>query len=130
MLLSLILIGCSTTPTTSSKTDGPQLRVTIANIPPDYNGKLGWLVIDTGSSRDAPTVAWAMGNINNGSLSLNILDWKTDKPYNKTGNYFLTFIIYEDFAAAGTKQSLWDGIIMSKDIGEDTYIELSEFTKV
>ena len=132
LTLSLALTGCGTAPAAGSQNSGPQLRITITGISSEFNGKLGWIQLDTGSSRNDPTVAWAMGNIGNGSTTFNVLDWNTDKPYSKTGDYFVTFFIWEDLDAAGARgvEALWQGIIMSKNIGEITSIELSEFTKL
>ena len=135
LVFCLVLAGCGTAPAAnsqSSQSAGPQLKVTVAGIPSEYNGKLGWIQMDTGSSRNDPTVAWAMGNISNGSITFNILDWTTDRAYNRTGNYYISFFVWEDIDAAGARgvDALWTGIIMSKDIGETTTIELSEFTKM
>jgi hypothetical protein len=130
LTLSLGLAGCSTTYAANPQNADLQLRIAITGIPPEYNGKLGWLQMDTGSSHNDPTVAWAMGNASNGSITFNILDWKTDRSYNKTGNYFVMFLVWEDLDVARAKgtESLWQGMIMSKDIGEITSIEFSEFT--
>jgi hypothetical protein len=131
LALSMVLIGCGSSPAAKSQNSGPQLRTTITGIPPEYNAKLGWIQMDTGSNRNDPTVAWAMGNISNSSITFNILDWVTDKSYNKTGNYFVTFFVWEDLDAASAQgvEPLFLGIIMSKDIGEVASIEFSEFTK-
>jgi hypothetical protein len=121
--------GCGTT---SGSKNGPQLRTTITGIPSEYNGKLGWITFDTGSSRNDPTVAWAMGTISNGSVTFNMLDQKTDQPYNKTGNYFVMFLVWEDLDAARAPgvDSLYTGIIMSRGIGETNSIGFSELTKM
>ena len=133
LTLILVLTGCvTTTPATSPQNAGPQLKITVTGIPPEYNGKLGWIQLDTGSSDDDPSVAWAMGNINSASITFNILDWDTDQPYNKNGNYYVTFFLWEDIDAASAQgvEALWQGIIVSKDIGERTSIEFSEFIKI
>ena len=129
LVLSLALVGCGTT---GSQSTGPQLTVTITGIPAEYNGKFGWLSFDTGSTRNDPTVAYAMGTVNNGSITFNMLDQKTDRPYNKTGNYFVMFLIWEnmDAARAPGVDALWTGIIMSKSIGETASLNISEFTKM
>ena len=113
MALGLAFTGCATTPTAGSQgaagspsaagsqSAGPQLRVTVTGIPAEYVGKLGWLQMDTGPTRNDPTVTWAMGNISSGSLTLSMLDWTTDQPYNRTGNYYVSFFIWEDLDAAG-----------------------------
>ena len=129
LAISLVLTSCGSAPAASAQSTGPQLRVTISGIPQEYAGKFGFITMDTGSSRNDPTVAWAMGNIGSGSITFNILDWVTDKAYNKTGNYYLAFLIYEDMDAVGGDQ-LWMGIIMSKDIGEATSIDFTEFVKM
>jgi hypothetical protein len=131
LALGMVLIGCGTAPA-SSKKAGAQLKATITGIPPEYNGKLGWISMDTGSSKNDPTVAWAMGTVSNGSLTFNILDQKTDKPYSKSGNYFVTFFVWENLDAASTRgvDALYTGIIMSKAFGENTSIKFSEFTKM
>jgi hypothetical protein len=110
--------------------DGPQLKITITGIFADYNGMLGWISMDTGSAKTDPTVAWATGTISDGSITFNILDMKTDQPYNKTGNYFITFFVFENLDSAINGETLWEGFIMSKNIGEITSIGLSEFTKL
>ncbi|MDR0320108.1 MAG: hypothetical protein LBI28_01260 [Treponema sp.] len=127
LALSMALLGCVTT-----GSQGPQLSVTVTGIPAEYNGKLGWVLMDTGPSRNDPTVAWAMGTISNGSITFNILDWKTDKPYNKTGNYFVTYFVWEslDAVRAPGVDALYTGIIMSKAFGETTSVGFSEFTKM
>jgi hypothetical protein len=137
LALSMVLVGCGSSPAASSQapatsvqSTGPQLRTTVTGIPDEHNGKLGMITFSAGSSRNDPTLAWAMGTISNSSTTLNILDWVTDQPYNKTGNYFVTFFVYEDIDAAAAGQTLWQGIIMSKDIGEVNSIEFSEFTKM
>jgi hypothetical protein len=136
LALSLVLIGCGTTSGSSSgsgsQSSGAQLSVTVTGIPTEYNGKLAWIQMDTGSTRNDPTVAWAMGNVSNGSITLGILDWTTDKPYSKTGNYFVAFFIWEDIDAARARgvEPLSQGIIMSKDIGASASIAFSEFTKM
>jgi predicted small secreted protein len=132
LALGMVLIGCGTTSAAGSKKSGSQLKVTISGIPQEYNGKLGWIQLDTGSSRSDKSVAWAMGNVSNGSITFNILDWVTNKSYNKPGNYFVTFFVWKDIDAARAKgtEPLWQGIIMSKDIRETTSITLSEFTKM
>jgi predicted small secreted protein len=130
LALSFVLTGCGTT--SGSKNAGTQLRTTITGIPSEYNGKLGWITFDTGSSRNDPTVAWAMGNISNGSVTFNMLDQKTDRPYSKTGNYFVMFLVWENLDAARARgvDSLYTGIIMSRGIGETNSINFSEFTKM
>ena len=132
LTLNLVLTSCGTTSVAGSKNASPQLRIAINGIPSEYNGKFGWIQMDTGSSRNDPTVAWAMGNINNLSITFNILDWVTDQPYNKTGNYFITFFVWDDLDAARAQgvQPLWQGFIISKDIGEITSIDFSEFTRL
>jgi hypothetical protein len=131
LALSLVLTGCLSAPPARSQSTGPQLRVTVTGIPSQYNGRLGWIQMDTGSTRNDPTVAWAMGNISNGSVTFNILDWTTDRSYNRTGNYFIAFFVWEDLDAARARgvEALWQGVIMSRDIGEVTSIEFSEFTR-
>jgi hypothetical protein len=61
-----------------------------------------------------------------------MLDQKTDQPYNKPGNYFVMFLVWEDLDAASARgvDSLYTGIIMSKGIGETTSIDFSELTKM
>jgi hypothetical protein len=130
LALGLVLAGCGSAP--GSKSSGAQLKATITGIPSEYNGKLGWISMDTGSSKNDPTVAWAMGTVSNGSLTLNILDQKTDKPYGKRGNYFVTFFVWDNLDAARAKgvEAHFTGIIMSKAFGENTSIAFSEFTKM
>jgi hypothetical protein len=131
LALGMVLVSCGTAPATSKKASA-QLKATITGIPPEYNGKLGWISMDTGSSKNDPTVAWAMGTVSNGSLTFNILDQKTDKPYNKPGNYFVTFFVWENLDAASARgvEALYTGIIMSKTFGANTSIVFSEFTKM
>ena len=128
LALCMIFAGCATTP---ADPPGPQLNVTITGIPSQFNGKLGWIQMDTGPSRNDPTVAWAMANTAGGSITFNILDWVTDRPYSKTGNYYVSFLIWEDFNAARAPgvQPLWHGFIISKNIGENNSIAFSEFTR-
>ena len=136
LVFGFILTGCATPSTSGDITPaaaitqsvGPQLVISITDIPAEYNGKLGWLMVDTGSSAGDPTVAWAYANIHNGSVTLRLLDWVTDQAFNKTGNYYIALLVYEDFDSVGPND-LYYGYITSIEIGERTSLGFYEFIK-
>ena len=138
VLAGFSIMGCGSTPAAAPvqaevvETDAePQLKTTVTGIDEEFDGKFAWINFDTGSSRNDPTVAYGMGTIKEGSVTINILDHETDLAYYTTGNYFVLFLIYEDLDSAGNgEEPLWQGFIMSKDIEEDTSINLSEFIKL
>ena len=124
----VILAACQSGP--SSKA-GAQMTITITDIPAAYSGMVGMVTLSPPGTQKGKSIAWALENIrSNNSFIGPMLDWDKDKPWYKSGTYFVTFVIDESMDAIAEKGRVlkFTGVILNKSINQDTVsISFEEF---
>ena len=124
----LILAGCLSGPSSQSSV---QMEITITGIPSAYNGMVGMLTLSPPGTQRGSSIAWAFSNIrSNNSFVGSMLDWTRDRPWYKSGNYFVAFIVDESMDAIAEKgrEPKFTGVIFNKSITRETVsISFEEF---
>ena len=125
-VIAFIAVICLSTATAQSAQNIG--RITITDIPAQYNGKFIMLTLDTGGT-GARNVAWGTRTITGTSATINLLDWVTDQPTTiNAGNYGVNIILAANMNAIANDQEEYIGIIMIRALaGETDSIEWGEF---
>jgi hypothetical protein len=124
------VIGFSMTACKDSPSVHPN-TITVSDIPSDYEGKFGTLLLYPFPITSSTPTVYSMEEYINGTFSL--YNWKKDDPWDGTGTFRITFLIYESVEAARIDQYIYSGVFeegASISITEkNTDIEWSSFIK-
>ena len=93
--------------------------ITIANIPPIYNGKFGTLLLFPYPNMPSTPTVYSMETIS-GTTIFPLLRWKRDDPWDGKGNFRITFLIYENV------ETVPNNLIYTGVLAENTSLNITE----
>jgi len=85
-----------------------QKSITISGIPNNYRGKVAMLVLAPSVNNQNYT-AYSLAAIGGASVTFSLLDWKTDGPWNGSGNFAFSIMVGENTQAIAGSQFLYIG---------------------
>jgi hypothetical protein len=83
--------------------------ITVTNIPPEYIGKFGTLLLYPYPTIPSTPTVYSMETIS-GTTIFHLYRWKRDDPWDGKGNFRITFLIYEDIDSAANDQ-IYTGVL-------------------
>jgi hypothetical protein len=112
---------------TGSSTPAAQKSITVTGLT-SYNSN--YAILSLSNSTD--TVAYTYGSISGGSFTGSLDDWDTDEPWNGSGNYSITFMIYPNQTAVTNKWApIWTGGTTSTAVtNTSTTVAFSTLTSI
>ena len=123
-VIGFIMAACS-------KDDpGDPKFITITDIPSEYDGKYGALMLSN-KPNSANYSVYSMETISGTSFTFSLLNWNNDShPWTGDGKYSITLFIFENLVAVDTGKYLYAGVIAEEKITEiTTTIAWSSFIK-
>ena len=122
IIVIITLIGFSMTACDDGtcKHHGSNARITIDGLSA-YNGNFAFLSL-------GDTEFWGSGNVNSGSVTVDILCWECDQPDFRPGSYMVVLVIYNSVLDTTEKYS---GFILTRVISAgNSSLNLSDFTQL
>jgi len=124
-IIGVFIVACS------DKIVNPN-TITISNIPHDYTGKFGTLLLYPYPNIPSTPTVYSMEPIKEDTTIFSLFNWKRDDPWDGKGNFRITFLIYEDVDST-PNNPIFTGVLAentSRPITEkNAYMTWSSFIK-